>query len=583
MDDNSTIIADLVARARAAQAVAATWDQARVDEVCVAVGWSVYNDRNIAILAESAVAETGMGVVADKITKHKNKVLGVLRDISTARSAGLIEVDEARGLRKYAKPVGVVGALAPVTNPTATPSSNGLSILKGRNAVIFAPHPKAKKSSALAVGFMRAALARVGAPEDLVQMIAEPSVELTQELMRQVDLVVATGGGAMVKAAYSSGTPAYGVGPGNAVQLLAEDADAVDAAAKIAASKAFDNATSCSSENSVVIHESLYKTFVKAMQDKGGYLCTAAEKARLRGWLWVAGKDGHEGLNPKIIAKSATTIATGAGFAVPATTRFLMVEAEEAPEREKFAQEKISPVLTLWKCAFFDEGLDLLVRITDACGTGHSSGIFTFRQDYIDRMGLTMRSSRIMVRQGMASGNGGTFANGMPSTVTLGCGTWGGNITTENIHWKHFVNISWLSMPLEMTRPSDAEIFGAYFAKYGMPDGQPGGGLPAGGLAGSRATGSEPAGSRPAGSEPAGSGQPGGGLAGNQPAGSGPADNRAAGSEPAGKNAAGSGLPGRKTVASSTTDSHAENSGPAGNHAAGSGPVAGRGPTGVSS
>ena len=467
MNDNEALIAKLVAKARAAQAVAATWDQARTDEICVAVGWSVYNDENIAILANSAVEETGMGVVADKITKHKNKVFGVLKDISTARSVGLIEVDEARGLRKYAKPVGVVGALAPVTNPTATPASNGLSILKGRNAVIFAPHPKAKKSSALAIGFMRAALAKIGAPEDLVQIIEEPGVELTQELMRQVDLVVATGGGAMVKAAYSSGTPSYGVGPGNAVQLLAEDADPADAAAKIAASKAFDNATSCSSENSVVVHDSIYSSFVQAMKAKGGYLCGAAEKARLRSWIWVTGKDGHEGLNPRIIAKSAAVIAEGAGFTVPEGTRFLMVEAEDTPEAEKFAQEKISPVLTLWKCSFFDEGLDLVVRITDACGTGHSSGIFSFRQDFIDRMGLTMRSSRIMVRQGMASGNGGTFANGMPSTVTLGCGTWGGNITTENIHWKHFVNISWLSLPLEPSRPTDEQIFGEYWKKYG--------------------------------------------------------------------------------------------------------------------
>ncbi len=467
MNDNERIIAGLVARAREAQAVAATWDQARVDEVCVAVGWSVYNDENIRLLAASAVEETGMGVVADKVTKHKNKVLGVLRDLRTAKTVGLIEVDEARGLRKYAKPVGVVGALAPVTNPTATPSSNGLAILKGRNAVIFAPHPKAKRSSAMAVGFMRAALKKVGAPEDLVLLVEEPSVELTQELMRQVDLVVATGGGAMVKAAYSSGTPAYGVGPGNAVQLLAEDADPIDAAAKISASKCFDNATSCSSENSVVAHDAVYSSFVAAMREKGGHLCSPAEKARLRAWLWVTGKDGHEGLNPRVIARDAAVIARDAGLSVPEGTRFLMVEAEGSPADEKFAQEKISPVLTLWKCSSFEEGLALLVGITDACGTGHSSGIFTFRDDHIERVGLTMRSSRVMVRQGMASGNGGTVANGMPSTVTLGCGTWGGNITTENIHWKHFINVTWLSLPLPQSRPADEEIFGAYLAKYG--------------------------------------------------------------------------------------------------------------------
>ncbi|MDX9899488.1 MAG: aldehyde dehydrogenase family protein [Spirochaetia bacterium] len=469
MSDNEALIATMVAKARAAQAIAATWDQARIDEVCVAVGWAVYNDDNIAKLAASAVLETGMGVVADKVLKHKNKVLGVLKDIRGVKSVGLIELDEAKGLRKYAKPVGVVGALAPVTNPTATPASNGLSILKGRNAVIFAPHPKAKRSSVMAADFMREALAKVGAPEDLVQMIAEPSVELTQELMRQVDLVVATGGGAMVKAAYSSGTPAYGVGPGNAVQLLAEDADPVDAAAKISASKAFDNATSCSSENSVVIHDTVYAAFVDAMKAKGAHLCSAEEKAKLRSWIWIVGKDGHEGLNPKVIARSAISIAEGAGFTVPEDTRILMVEVAGNPATEQFAQEKISPVVSLWHCASFEAGLKLIVGITDACGTGHSSGIFTDKPEYIDTMGQTMRSSRIMVRQGMASGNGGTFANGMPSTVTLGCGTWGGNVTSENIHWKHFINVTWLSMPLTMKRPTDDEIFGAYLAKYEKP------------------------------------------------------------------------------------------------------------------
>jgi sulfoacetaldehyde dehydrogenase len=465
------LISGLVAKARAAQAIAALWDQARVDEACVAVGWAVYKDENIALLAKSAVEETGMGVVADKVTKHKNKVLGILRDIKTAKTVGLIEVDEERGIRKYAKPVGVVGALAPVTNPTATPSSNGLSILKGRNAVIFAPHPKAKKSTALAVSMMRRALADIGAPQDLVQSVEEPSVELTQELMRQVDLVVATGGGAMVKAAYSSGTPAFGVGPGNAVQLLAEDADPLDAAAKISTSKAFDNATSCSSENSVVAHDAVYDAFAAAMRDKGGYLCNAAEKAKLRSWIWVAGKDGGEALNPKVIARDATVIAREAGFEVPAGTRFLMVEAElprrGGPEPEKWAQEKISPVLALWKCGSFLEGLEAVVLITDACGTGHSSGLFSSKEEYISAMGETMRSSRIMIRQGMASGNGGTFANGMPSTVTLGCGTWGGNITTENIHWRHFINVTWLSLPLQARRPTDDEIFGPHWAKYG--------------------------------------------------------------------------------------------------------------------
>ncbi len=464
---NRALIADYMSRARAAQKIAATWTQERVDEVCVAVGWSVYNDKNIRVLAESAVAETGMGRVADKITKHKNKVMGVLRDIQGVRTVGLMEIDQVRGLRKYAKPVGVVGALAPVTNPTATPASNGLSILKGANAVIFAPHPKAKKSTTLACNFMREALKQVGAPVDLVQVIEEPSIDLTQELMRQVDLIVATGGGAMVKAAYSSGKPAYGVGPGNAVQLLCEDADSEDAAKKIATSKSFDNATSCSSENSVVVHRAVWDRFLTGLTREGGYLCNEAEKRALRHYLWVVGKNGQENLNPAIIAQNADKIARGAGFEVPPTTRFLIVIGEQPIEADRFFWEKLSPVLTVLSCDSFEQGMSYVERITDLCGTGHSSGIFTFNDDYIEKMGAHMRSSRIMVRQPMASGNGGAFFNGMPSTVTLGCGTWGNNITTENIHWKQFINVSWLAMPIEPNRPSDESIFGAYWERYG--------------------------------------------------------------------------------------------------------------------
>lgn len=469
-----SVVSALIAKARAAQAIAATWDQARTDEVCLAVGWSVYNDENIRRLARSAVDETGMGVYEDKVTKHKNKVMGVLKDIRGTKSVGLIEVDEVRGIRKYAKPVGVVAALAPVTNPTATPASNGLSILKGRNAVIFAPHPKAKKSSMMAVNFMRAALARVGAPEDLVQCVEEPGIETTQELMRQADLVVATGGGPMVKAAYSSGTPAFGVGPGNAVQLLAEDADPADAARKIATSKCFDNATSCSSENSVFVHASIYPTFLDCLRKEGGFVLDKAAAAKLRAALWKDGAAGYDAalghppaLEASMLARSARDVAAKAGITVPEGTRFLVVEGGPEPEIDPFFREKITTILTVAPCASFEEGLDLVERTTDACGTGHSSGLFSFKPEYIEKMGLRMRSSRIMVRQPMASGNGGAFFNGMPSTVTLGCGTWGGNITTENIHWKHFVNISWLSLPLEPSRPSDEEIFGSLWAKFG--------------------------------------------------------------------------------------------------------------------
>lgn len=467
MEDNAVMIAELVRKAAAAQRQIEGYSQRQIDDVCLAVGWEVYADENIRQLAEAAVEDTGMGNVGDKIKKHKGKVLGVLKDVMEAKSVGLIEEIPEKGIKKYAKPVGVIGALTPVTNPTATPASNAISILKGRNAVIFAPHPKSARSSGMAVEFMRRGLAKVGAPEDLIQIVGKPSVEATQELMRQVDLVLATGGGAMVKAAYSSGTPAYGVGPGNSVQIVAEDADIPDAAAKIALSKVFDYATSCSSENSVIVHAPVYDAFIEAMKKEGSHLCGEEEKRRLEAHMWKPGKSGHIALNPAVIAQSALRIAEEAGLQVPDSTRILMVEAKTPVENDRFSGEKLSPVLTVFRAADFEEALSLLKAVTDFAGTGHSCGIHTFNGRYIDRLGMEMKSSRIMVRQPQAPANGGNFFNGMPSTVTLGCGTWGGNITTENINYRHFLNITWVSEPITPVKPTDEEMWGEFWKRRG--------------------------------------------------------------------------------------------------------------------
>lgn len=468
-------IAKLVDRARRAQELAAHYSQQEIDDVCLAVGWEMYADANIEQLASLAVEETGMGNVADKIKKHKGKILGVIADIKDAKSVGLIEEIPEKKIKKYAKPVGVVGALTPVTNPTATPGSNAVTVLKGRNAVIFAPHPKAKKSSKLAVDFMRAGLRRVGAPEDLVQIIEEPSIELTAELMRQVDIVLATGGGAMVKAAYSSGTPAYGVGPGNSVQIIAEDADVPDAVEKVSLSKVFDYATSCSSENSVIVQESVYEQAEKEFRKRGAYFCSAEEREKLAEWMWRPNKKGNISINPKIIAQSAVKIAGDAGLEVPEDTRILMVEGSLPVEEDFYSGEKLSPVLTIYRYNRFDEGLKLLQAITDHAGRGHSCGIHTFNDEYIEKLSLEMHTSRIMVRQAQAPANGGNFYNGMPSTVTLGCGTWGGNITTENIYYKHFLNITWVSEPFPPKKPSDQEMWGDFWQRYPAAQGdQPG-------------------------------------------------------------------------------------------------------------
>ena len=461
-------IARLIEKARKAQKLVAHYTQEQIDEVCIAIGWEVYKDENIAELAQMAVDETRMGNVKDKIAKHKGKVLGVLKDVKGALSTGLIEKDEAKGIEKYAKPVGVVGALTPVTNPTATPASNAVSILKGRNAVIFAPHPKSKNSSSRAIEMMRNGLEKVGAPKDLIQIVEDPSIDKTSELMKQVDLVLATGGGAMVKAAYSSGTPSYGVGPGNSVQIIAEDADIEDATSKIVLSKCFDNATSCSSENSVIIHTSIYEKTLSLFKAKGGYLCNKKERDALEEWMWVENKHGNKSINPKIIAKSAVEIAKGAAIEVPVTCNMLIVEGNEPINKDRFALEKLSPVLTLWKYETFEDAYRILKELTDNCGTGHSCGIHTFTDSYISLLGEKMNTSRIMVNQPQAPANGGNFFNGMPSTVTLGCGTWGGNITTENINYKHFLNITWVSRPITPVKPTDEEMFGSYLKKIGV-------------------------------------------------------------------------------------------------------------------
>ena len=467
METTTEIIANLVDKARIAQKQIENYTQEQIDNVCLAIGWEVYNDKNISILAKTAVEESGMGVYEDKLKKHKVKVPGVLNDIRGKKSVGLIDYDKEKGISKYAKPIGVAGALTPVTNPTATPASNAISILKCRNSVIFAPHPKSKRSSKLAVDFMRKGLEKVGAPVDLIQIIEEPSIELTNEMMKQVDLVVATGGGPMVKAAYSSGTPAYGVGPGNSVQIVAEDADIEDAARKIAISKVFDNATSCSSENSIIVQESIYEKFIEELRKNKGYICSTEEKRKLQGWMWITNKKGHPGLNPDIIAQSALKIASDTGLCVPEGTKMLIVEGEQPLESDLFSGEKISPVLTVWKYSMFDEGMEILARLTNYAGKGHSCGIHTFRKEYIENLGLNINTSRIMVRQPQAPANGGNFFNGMPSTVTLGCGTWGGNITTENINYKHFMNVTWVSEPIEPVIPKEDEIWGEFFSKYG--------------------------------------------------------------------------------------------------------------------
>ena len=459
-------VTELLAAAKKAQEQINGYTQEQIDEVCLSIGWEVYNDHNIDILARMAVEETGYGNYESKVVKHKRKIGGVLYDIRGAKTVGCIERNPTTGISKFAKPVGVVCAILPATNPTATCGGKAISILKGRNAVIFKPSSRAKACTTEAINLMRRGLERVGAPADLIQVLELPDREATAELMNKCDLIVATGSGPLVKAAYSSGTPAFGVGAGNAVAIVAEDADITDATQKIHASKTFDNATSCSSENAIIVIDAVREATIAAFKKLRTHVCTPQETEKLKAHMWKPNAKGKLALNEDVIAKSAIVIAEGAGIAVAPDTTMILVEGSDTPALDQLAEEKISPVLTMYKAKDFNAAVAVLRVLTSRVGPGHSCGIHTFKREYIDYLGEHMPTSRVTVRQPMAAANGGHPFNRMPSTATLGCGTWGGNVTTENIYYKHFLNITWVNEPVEPWSFTDESMWGDFWKKY---------------------------------------------------------------------------------------------------------------------
>jgi len=459
----SEVIDQLLQRARSAQKVVEFWTQEQVDEMILSVGWESYKRDTAEKVARMAVDETGLGIYEDKVLKHQKKTLGVLRDLQGVTTVGVIERIPEKGIVKIAKPVGVIGAITPMTNSSSTMPCNGLPALAARNAIIFAPHPRAKKTCAAIVAEMRKGLKKVGAPEDLVLCIEEPTLELSQELMSKVDLVLATGGQGVVKTAYSSGKPAYGVGAGNATIIVDESADLPVTAAKICKGKIFDNATSCSAENNIIIHEDIFDTLLEELKKTGGYLVTGEERARLKASMWPDGQH----LNGNLVCKSVKLIAETAGINVPEGTKFIMVLGEHIGPEDMFSAEKLSPILTLWKYKDFSKAVQMVIDITTFNGFGHSCGIHSVNEDHIMELAHKAKVSRMMVRQPQSVGNSGDWENGMPFTMSLGCGTWGGNITTENITVKHMMNVTWVSYPIPVSIPNADELFAPHFAKYG--------------------------------------------------------------------------------------------------------------------
>ncbi len=463
MNISSTIL-DLITRGRAAMETYDNESQESIDEAVTALAWSIYEPGRAKELAEHAVQDTGLGNVASKITKNTRKIFGTLRDLSRVKSTGIIEEIPEKGLVKYAKPVGVVAAVCPSTNPAATPVNKAMMALKGGNAVIIAPSPAGYGTTLATVEHMRAELSRCGAPKDLVQILPCPvSKELTQALMEAVDLVVVTGSQNNVRRAYSSGTVAIGVGAGNVPVIIDTSADLEDAAAKICASKIFDNSTSCSSENSLVIIDDVYEEAIAALQRAGGYRASERDKVKLVDTLWVG---GH--LNRHVIAKDADVFADIAGLGDEAkAARFFMVEHEGIGVDEPLSDEKLSLVLTIYRARDFDDAKDKVRRILDVKGVGHSCGIHTANMDHARELAQELKVVRVLVNQAHTFGNGGSFDNGLNFTLSMGCGTWAGNSISENLNYRNFINITHLVTTIAQDKPSEEELFGTYWAKFG--------------------------------------------------------------------------------------------------------------------
>ena len=451
-------VAALVARSRAAQQQIENATQEQVDRWIRGMVYAVCKPGMDEEIARETVEETQLGNYRGKFLKISVKTRATLMDIINDKSVGVIDEIPERNIVKIAKPIGVIGALSPSTNPEATPVIKAISAVKGRNSIIICPHPRAKFVNAKICNLMRDALVKLGAPADLVIPIEQPSVEKTNEVMKQCDRILATGGTPMVKAAYSSGTPALGVGVGNAVITVDDTADLDDAAEKILLSKTLDFAASCSSDNSVILLDAIYDAMLEKLQEKGGFIIEGENKTKLQNAIW---EDG-EHINAKVVAQSPQFIANYAGFEIPEDTAFFIVPETGFGPDYKFSGEKMTVTMALYRAKDIDDAIRLTNSIQAYQGQGHSCGIYSASDENIMKLAFGTKTSRVMVNQPQAASNSGNLWNGMRQTFSLGCGSWGGNSTNNNISWRDLINETWVSKPLAelKTIPSDEELFG---------------------------------------------------------------------------------------------------------------------------
>lgn len=454
----------IVARARAAQAkYEANGSQDRYDRAAQAAAWAIMEPARNRELAELSVATTGLGNVADKITKNHRKTLGLMRDIAGQKTFGIIRDDPDSGITEIARPMGVIGAVVPSTNPAATPANNIINALKCGNAIVLSPSPKGVAACERLLQFVHAEFDKTGEDRDLVQMVPGPgSKEKTQRLLEISDLIVVTGSQNNVRRAYTSGTPALAVGAGNVPVIVDETCDPDDAAQKITASKTFDNATSCSSENAIVVVDAIYDRFVDALAKAGGALVT--DERRIVAALWP---DGH--LNRAVIAQDAGPMLAALGMSdeVPADTKFLAVETQGIGPGHPLSGEKLSRVAALYRADDFADAVAITGRILAHQGAGHSVGLHSTDHDHAVTLAQTIPTCRVIVNQAHCFATGGAFNNGMPFSLSMGCGSWGGNSIDDNLHWKHFMQTTKIVRETAPREPTPEEIFASYWEVAG--------------------------------------------------------------------------------------------------------------------
>ena len=425
-------------RLRKAQEEFSTFSQEQVDKIFLAAA-SAANKARIP-LAKMAVSETGMGIVEDKVIKNHYASEYIYNAYKNTKTCGVIEEDSAYGIKKIAEPIGVIAAVIPTTNPTSTAIFKTLIALKTRNAIIISPHPRAKESTIEAAKIVLEAAVLAGAPEGIIDWIDVPSLELTNMVMKEADIILATGGPGMVKAAYSSGKPALGVGAGNTPAIIDESADILLAVISIIHSKTFDNGMICASEQSVIVMDSIYAKVKKEFSDRGCYFLTKAETEKVRKTIIINGS-----LNAKIVGQSAYTIAKLSGVDVPESTKILIGEVTSVEISEEFAHEKLSPVLAMYKAKSFEDAVSKAERLVADGGFGHTSSIYlnvATEKEKLDIFSQRMKTCRIVVNTPSSHGGIGDLYNfKLAPSLTLGCGSWGGNSVSENVGVKHLLNI----------------------------------------------------------------------------------------------------------------------------------------------